>query len=119
VHGRFDAATVTAVGVAGAALAFATVMAVKARQDQPKSGFVTGKDGSYAELVDQTDTAHREAVFADVGFGVSLAAGITAAVLYFSRTRDPGDPPPSGGRNPSVSAAPLTGGGALIVQGSL
>jgi tetratricopeptide (TPR) repeat protein len=117
-YGRVDAATITAVSVAGAALAFATVMAVKAKVDQPPAGFVTGRDGTYSDLQSRTDTAHREAIIADAGFGVSIAAGITAAVLYFARSRDPADAPPPPGLA-SVSAAPLTGGAALIVQGSL
>ena len=117
-RGRVDAATIAALSVAGASVVFATVMAVKAKADQPPSDFVTGRDGTFADLKSSTDTAHREAVIADVGFGLSIAAGITAAVLYFGRTRDAG-----GGAKatslPSVSAVPLTGGGALIVQGSL
>jgi tetratricopeptide (TPR) repeat protein len=119
-HGRVDAATITALSVTGAALAFGTVMAIKAAADKPPSGFVTGVNGSYSDLASATSSAHREALFADVGFGVSLAAGITAAVLYFARA--PGgasSSPPAGSGSPSVSAAPLAGGAALLVQGSL
>jgi hypothetical protein len=117
-RGRIDAATIAAASVTGAALVFATVMAVKAKVDQPPSDFVTGKNGTYADLISRTDSAHREAIIADVGFGVSIAAGITAAVLYFGRTRDATGVAKSTWL-PSVSAAPLTGGGALLVQGSL
>jgi hypothetical protein len=125
-YGRIDAATVVAAGVAVAGLAFGTVLAIKAKADQPPAGFVTGRDGSYASLVDATQLAHREAVFADVGFGVSLAAGITTVVLYFARAPDPPASPqpvasgtfwtPAG---PRISAVPLPGGGAFVVQGSL
>jgi hypothetical protein len=118
-HGRADAATITATAVAGAALVFGIVLAVKADEDRPASGTVTGAGTSYPQLFDRTASAHREAIAADIGFGVSLAAGITAAVLYFARTRDAGAPTQGSPRSPSVSAAPLTGGGALIVQGSL
>jgi hypothetical protein len=117
-HGRVDAATIAAVTVTGAALVFATVMAVKAKVDQPPSNYVTGQNGSYADLKSSTDSAHREAIFADAGFGLSIVAGITAAVLYFARSRDA----PAGATSralPSVSAAPLAGGAALVVQGSL
>jgi hypothetical protein len=116
-YGRLDAATVTMIGVSGVGLAFGTAMAVKATADQP-TGFVTGRDGTFADLQGRQNTAHREAVFADVGFGVSIAAGITAAVLYFARPRDGATTPPTTG-GATVSAAPITGGGALIVQGSL
>jgi tetratricopeptide (TPR) repeat protein len=117
-YGRVDAATITAVTVTGAALVFATVMAVKAKVDQPPNNYVTGQNGSYADLKSSTDSAHREAIFADAGFGLSIVAGITAAVLYFARSRDA-----AAGATartlPSVSAAPLAGGAALVVQGSL
>jgi hypothetical protein len=116
-YGRLDTATITLFGVSGAALVFGTAMAVKATTDQP-SGFVTGRDGTFQDLQTKTNTAHREAVIADVGFGVSIAAGITAVVLYFARPRDGAAAPPTTG-GATVSAAPITGGGALIVQGSL
>jgi hypothetical protein len=127
-HGRVDAATVTAVSVAGAALVFGAVMAGIAEAERPNAGYVTGQDGTITDLQNRVDKAHREAVIADIAFGTSLAAGITAAILYFARTRDPSRPARTSGAagalgpwdgSPIVSATPLTGGGALIVQGSL
>jgi tetratricopeptide (TPR) repeat protein len=128
-HGRIDAATVVAAGVAVGGLAFGTVMAIKAESDRPPAGFVTGRDGSYQDLVDATNSSHREAIFADIGFGVSLAGGITALVLYFARSPDAPTAPgtvawgaprvPAGSRVPHVFAAPLAGGAAVVVQGSL
>jgi tetratricopeptide (TPR) repeat protein len=115
-HGRVDAATIVALSVAGAALTVGTVMAIKAKVDQPSSSFVTGENGTYADLKSSTDSAHREAVIADVGFAAAIAAGVTAAVLYFARTRDTG---PTPAPLLSVSAASITGGGALVVQGFL
>jgi tetratricopeptide (TPR) repeat protein len=114
-RGRIDGATIAAVSVTGAALVFATVMSVKAKVDEPPTPFVTGRDGTYSELQSRTDTAHREAIFADAGFGLAIAAGITAAVLYFARTGDSSAPAPA---PVTVSPTPLTGGGGLIVQGS-
>ena len=98
----------------GAALVFGTVMGVKAKVDKPPSDFVTGQDGSYQDLISRTDSAHREAVIADAGFGLSIAAGITAAVLYFGRSRDSATAKAAG--LSGVSAAPITGGGALVVK---
>jgi len=131
-HGRVDAATIVAASVAGAALIFGVVMAAKAEDDRPIEGFVTGQDGTYSQLGERTDSAHREAVIADIAFGVSLAAGITATVLYFARTRDPAKPtlgatharpgaaPSPLASFPAVTATPLAGGGwVLIVQGAL
>jgi hypothetical protein len=123
-HGRIDAATITAASVAGAALVFAVVMSAKAEDDKPVNGFVTGQDGSYTDLTDRTDSAHREAIIADVGFGVSIAAGITATVLYFARSRDGGKPPPVSGQGTSradvtFGATPLAhGGGGFVLRGS-
>jgi hypothetical protein len=118
-HGRLDAATIAAGSVAGAALVFGVVVGVKALFDRP-THFVTGVDGSYSDLLDRVHTAHTEAVAADVGFGVAGAAGVAAAILYLTRTRRPPDPSSARAWPPAiVSAAPLTGGAAIFVQGSL
>ncbi len=117
-RGRIDVATVSALAVTVLALGAGVVLAVKADDDRPGAGFVTGRDGTYADLADRTATAHHEAIAADIAFGVSLGAAITTAVLYFARTRD-APSPVQGARPPSVSAAPLMGGGAIFVQGSL
>jgi tetratricopeptide (TPR) repeat protein len=110
--GRVDAATVTAAGVAGAALLFGVVLGTKAKQDQPGSNFVTGQDGSYADLVSRTDLAHREAVIADVGFGISAIGAAVAAYLFLSR-------PAVVTRSARISAGPLAvGGGALGLEGT-
>ncbi|HEY8038819.1 MAG TPA: tetratricopeptide repeat protein [Polyangiaceae bacterium] len=114
-NGRIDGYTIGAVSVTVAGVVFGTVMAVKAKQDQPRSPFVTGRDGTYADLVNRQDNAHREAVFADIGFGVSLVAAAAAAYLYLARPKVA--PAPTTGST-TVSAGPLTGGGALFVQGS-
>jgi hypothetical protein len=118
-HGRLDAATVVAGGVAGAALVFGVVLGIKATSDRP-TNFVTGVDGSYSDLVDRVHTAHEEAVAADVGFGVAVAAGVAATILYLTRTRRTQDPSSAHGLpSATVSAGPLTGGGGIFVQGSL
>jgi hypothetical protein len=118
-HGRIDAATVVTGSVAGAALVFGVVLGIKAIVDRPNN-FITGVDGSYSDLVDRVHTAHEEAVAADVGFGVAIAAGVAATILYLTRTHQGADPS-SAQRPPSamVSAVPLTGGGGIFVQGSL
>jgi tetratricopeptide (TPR) repeat protein len=112
--GRIDAATLTAAGAAGAGLLFGVVMGVKAKQDRP-SGFVTGRDGSLADLVDRSAAAHREAVLADVGFAAALVGGVAAAYLYFSRPRVA--PPPRVTGSTTLSALPLASGGAIFVRG--
>jgi len=106
--------TIGAAGVAVAGLAFGVVLGIKAESDRPPTPFVTGSNGTYADLVDRQANAHREAVMADIGFGVATVAAATTAILFFSRPRAQGK-----GRSPtSVSAGPITGGGAFFVQGS-
>jgi tetratricopeptide (TPR) repeat protein len=117
-HGRLDGATIAAISVTGAALVFGTVLAVKAKVDEPPTGYVTGQDGTYGDLKGSADFAHREAILADAGFGLSIVAGITAAVLYFARPRDSSAAKAPAPAASAVSATPLTGGGALVVQGS-
>jgi len=115
--GRIDVWTIGAGTVAVAGLAFGIVLAAKAEHDKPPSPFITGKNGTYADLVDRQANAHREAVMADIGFGVAGAAAAAAAVLFFARPRSGASSTTTTGTT-SVSAAPLTGGGALFVQGS-
>jgi tetratricopeptide (TPR) repeat protein len=111
--GRIDGLTLGAAGVATAALAFGVIMAVKAEKDQPPANFVTGRDGSYPDLNRRVDTAFREAILADVGFGAALVSGVATAYLYFGRAR--ATPATSGAT--TVSAWPAPGGGTLLVKG--
>jgi hypothetical protein len=109
-----DALAVAAGTVSVLALVFGVVLAVKAEEDRPPSPFVTGRDGTYADLVDRQANAHREAIMADIGFGVAATAAAATAVLLFARPR---------ARAPirdtlDVSAVRLTGGGGFLVQGS-
>jgi tetratricopeptide (TPR) repeat protein len=113
--GRVDAATVTAAALAGAALVFGVVMAVKAEQDEPESNFVTGRDGSYADLVNRTALAHREAILADVGFGVSIVGAAAAAYHFLARPRLVHGVVTGGAK---ISAGPLPGGGTLRLEGA-
>ena len=112
--GRIDAWTIAGASVTVVALGVGIVMGVKAESDKPPSNFVTGVTGTYADLVNRTNTSHQEAVVADVGFGVAILAAAATTYLFFGRPRDP---TPSTGST-SVSAAPVTGGGAFFVQGS-
>jgi tetratricopeptide (TPR) repeat protein len=112
--GRLDVLTIGMGSVALSALVFGVVLAVKAESDRPPSPFVTGRDGTYADLVDRQANAHNEAVLADMGFAVAGGAAAATAVLFFARSRGKGTTRSVTG----VSAAPLAGGGAFFVQGS-
>jgi tetratricopeptide (TPR) repeat protein len=97
-----------------AALAFGVVLAVKAEEDRPPTPFVTGRDGTYADLAARQTEAHREAVTADIGFGMAAtAATATVVLLVVARLRDR----TSARSAPSVSAVPLLGGCGVVVQG--
>lgn len=110
-NGRVDAVTVGAMTATAVGLAFGVVMAVRAKFDEPSPNFVTGRDGTYSDLVNRQDNAHREAILADIGFGVAVVGALATASLYFARPR-------ATAHSTAVSAAPLAGGGAVLVQGS-
>jgi tetratricopeptide (TPR) repeat protein len=113
--GRIDGLTLGAAGIATGALAFGVAMAVKAEKEQPSANFVTGRDGSYAALKDRVDAARLDAGLADIGFGAALVSGVTAAYLYFGRSRAA---PATSTTSTTVSAVPAPGGGTLLVKGS-
>jgi tetratricopeptide (TPR) repeat protein len=120
-RGRIDALTIGAASLSVVGLGVGIGFGIRALSNRP-SDFVTGRDGTYDDLETQQARAHNAAIVADVGFGVGIVAGIAAAYLYFSRTKDPsassprqGAPKPSA-LSPSASVAP--GGGAVGVTGS-
>jgi tetratricopeptide (TPR) repeat protein len=113
-RGRIDAATIVAASFAVAGLGVGTFFGVKALIDRPRSDYTTGRDGSIDDLQRATDTSHREARIADVGFAVGVVAAAVTAYLYFARPKVTVAPSPSA----QVSAAPVAGGGAFVVQGS-
>jgi tetratricopeptide (TPR) repeat protein len=109
-RGRIDAWTVSAGVVAVGGIAVGSIFGILATTGRPKAGFVTGKDGTYADLEAQADRAHTHAIVADVGFIVGLVAAAGTAVLYFARTKEPSPAP-------KVSIAPLSGGGFIGLGG--
>lgn len=86
-RGRIDAATIAAGSVAVVALGLGTYFGIDALASKPND-FVTGRDGSYATLVEKTDDAHTSAIIADVALGVALVATVATLYLYFGRTKD-------------------------------
>ena len=101
--------------MSAAALVFGIVMGVKAEVDKPPANFITGKNGTYSDLVNRTNQAHSEAVAADIGFGTAVVFAAATTYLYFARPRTT---PAASTGSTTVSAAPVTGGGAFFVQGS-
>jgi tetratricopeptide (TPR) repeat protein len=110
--GRIDAFTIVGASLSVVALGVGIGMAAKAESDKPPANFITGKNGTYDDLVNRTNQAHSEAVAADVCFGAAIVFAAATTYLYFGRPRK-GAPASTG-----VSAAPMTGGGAVFVQGS-
>jgi tetratricopeptide (TPR) repeat protein len=113
--GRIDALTIGAAGLSAAGFVSGAVLGIKALADRPPATPTTTAKYTYSDVFAARDNARREAVFADVGFGVGLVAGAAAAYLYFGRARKA--PVVSTGST-SVSMAHLPGGGALLVRGS-
>jgi hypothetical protein len=109
-HGRIDALSIGFAAGAGVALIVGTIFGVKAEASRPSSGFVTGRDGTYNDLVNRANVAHNDAVVADVCFGLGIGAAVTAVLLYALRTKEPPKPAPT----TSVSAAPTPGGAAVV-----
>lgn len=88
-RGRIDGWTIAAGSLAIVSLGTGTYFAVRAVDERPSSGFVTGRDGSYASFEDQARSAHDQAVMADVALGVGVIAAAATFYLYFARTKTP------------------------------
>lgn len=115
-NGRIDALTIGAASLSVVGLALGTGLGIYALSARPSEGFVTGRDGTYAQLEEQANNAHTVAIVADVSLIVGALAGGAAAWLYFGR---PAVPAASGEAakvsvRPSVSAA----GGGLLLRGA-
>jgi tetratricopeptide (TPR) repeat protein len=110
-RGRLDGATLTAGGVMLVAIGVGTAFGIKALADRP-SGFVTGQDGSFADFQHRNDVAHGEAIVADASFGVSIAAAVVTAILYFGRSVPDGAGPRPDAEG--LSASWLGGKGAEL-----
>jgi tetratricopeptide (TPR) repeat protein len=142
-RGRIDAATITAGSVAAVGLGVGLAFGVRAVALRPGDGqFVTGRDGTYADLAQKTQDAHDSAIVADVGLAIGLVGAAATALLYFVRTREPAPasaptpepgPPAASGPTPASarakeaartrvriapSAAPLSGGFAFAAVGT-
>jgi tetratricopeptide (TPR) repeat protein len=115
-RGRVDAATVTVGGVAVAGLAVGTIFGIKALVDRP-TGQVAGEKGATVASIQSDEShAHTEAIVADVGFGVGVAAAAVTAYLYFGRRKSAG--PPREEKVVSLVPVVVQGGrGAVLVLG--
>ena len=67
---------------------------------------MTGRDGTYADLQAKQSDAHTQAIVADVGFGVGIAAAVVTAYLYFGRTKVATAPKRTGFVLPSAAPCP-------------
>lgn len=113
-RGRIDVWTASAATVAVGGLAVGSILGVMALSERPPSSFVTGRDGTYADLQHRVDSAHTKAIGADVGFVVGLVAAGATALLFFGRTRDSR----SAGATTSVGLGPLPGGAVACIGGA-
>lgn len=114
-RGRIDAATIVAGSLAVVGLGVGATFGILALSSQPSSSFVTGRDGTYADLQTKSSDAHTQAVVADVGLGVGIVAAAVTAYLYFGRTKV-SEPKRTGLALPT--AAPVPSGGVFMLGGS-
>lgn len=87
-RGRLDYLTLGAAGVSVAALGVGTFFGVSALSTSPSEPTTTRGGASVRSLREEAKGAHEKAIVADIGFGIALAAGAAAAILYFTRTED-------------------------------
>ena len=117
--GRIDALTITAGAVSVVGLGVGSVAGILALSQKPKAGYVTGQSGTYQQLSDEASRAHTKAIVADVGFGLFIAGGAAAGLLYFLRPKDPHAEKPGPAKSVAVLPAALTHGAGLVVTGAL
>ncbi len=117
-RGRVDGATMGAGAVAVVFLAVGTSFGILAMANRPANGFVTGRDGTYEDLQNQTKSAHTQAIISDVGFGIGIVAAAVTAYLYFGRTREPSAPQKPRSAAVAPALAPVASGGVLLLGGS-
>jgi tetratricopeptide (TPR) repeat protein len=85
--GRIDGWTIATGSVAVVGLGVGAILGISALSSRPKAGFVTGQNGTYADLADQAENAHTKAIVADIGFTVFVASAVACSLLYFLRPR--------------------------------
>lgn len=119
--GRIDVATVTAGSIAIVGLGVGTAFGIMALANQPGADeFTTGRDGSYEALRTKANDANTQAIVADIGFGVGIAAALVTAYLYFGRPREAKTKPETQARLLHLlpSAAPVPSGGVMMLGGT-
>ncbi len=115
-RGRIDGATIGVGAVAVVGLGLGATFGVLAMANRPANGFVTGRDGTYEDLQNKANSAHTQAIIADVGLGVGIVAAAVTAYLYFGRTKEPEQRKKSAAVTPAI--APVASGGVLLLGGS-
>ena len=90
--GRMDGWVIGAGALAVVGLAGGTYFGLQALSNKEDNPETRPNGPTYQDLEDDADKAHQQAVFADIGFGVAVAAGATAAILYFARDAEPDEP---------------------------
>jgi tetratricopeptide (TPR) repeat protein len=83
--GRVDKWVLGTGALAGVAAIAGGYFGVRALSERNDDAPTTGSGTTYRDLEDRADRAKQHALLADVSFGVALAAGATAAILYFTR----------------------------------
>lgn len=104
-RGRLDALVYGTGGLSLAAVGAGVFFGVRALSLRPEPSTV---GQSIETLEDKQRRAHQSGVIADISFGVAIASGGAAVLLYFLRDA----PPPKEG-TPAAFVAPTRGGGVV------
>lgn len=117
-RGVADAAFWVTLGVGtGGVLTGAVMGGLALQKERRANDFVLGVDGNLDDQSALEDQARRYALASDVLFGAGAALGITAAVLYFVRTKDVERPEDSASIR--IGFAPTRGGAFVSLRGAL
>lgn len=112
--GRLDGWVMGAAAVSVTALVVGSVLGITALARKPTLDDSTGEGTTYDDLRRQAESAHRAAVYADVGFAVSAASAAAGITLYFGRNQERSRKE----REPSASSAGDVPSFGLLVQGA-
>jgi tetratricopeptide (TPR) repeat protein len=108
-RGKLDKWTIGTAGLSVVALGAGTFFGVSALRQSPNDPTTSPGGTTVGQLREDASEAHRNATMADVGFGVAIAAGAAAIILYFTRRDTRRDTGAGHSGNPGHAAASARG----------
>lgn len=114
--GRMDGWVIGAGVLAGLGVAGGTYFGLQAMKNKVDEPPTTRPGTTYEDLQDNADKAKEQALYADISFGVAIAAGTTAAILYFARDAEDEGEEAEAKRGWQPGVAVLPGGAAASLR---